>query len=203
MNNEQLQELLQQADTLRRDAYLALKSECRSRGIDKAIIDKADAGMVEKKIDQINSNIQSEKKKWWQKVFAYAFEQRYNDAGDDEIMSGIIGMGASADETLYVVENIEKLASAELKVAEADKLAGIIKLVVGLAIIIIAMLANPGNNPFILGGVVAAIGIVQHMNASYRKNRYATIVANCEGKGIPQFPVNDFEGDDVSFDEIT
>lgn len=203
MSSGQLQELLLQPETLRRDAFLALKAECKKRGIDPGIIQKADEAVAENKVSRIRDNIKKEDRKWWSAIIAYAFEQRYNDETDDTILAGIMGMGASVGEGLYVVEHLEKLARAQLKDAETDKLAGIIKLVCGLAVIIISFLAGLGNYPVILGGILAAAGLVQFMNGGYRQSRFTTIIANSEGKGMTGFEPFDPDDDSIVFEEIT
>jgi hypothetical protein len=197
MGIAQLQELLEQADTLREDAQQALREECNRR--------RMNTTGIPAKGNVAAANIRPEKtreqKQWWHKTTAWALEQKFNDASDDNILAGLIGMRASNDECHYILERLKSLAEEEQKQAVADRLNGVTKLVCGLAIIIIVYLASLGNTMTIIAGSLAAFGLVQIMNAGYRKNRYETILVNIAN--TPQPPAEKlFNPDDVIFEEV-
>lgn len=182
MTNGELENLLLQADTLRRDAFLALKQECRKRNILSGLMQQADAAMVDGKIERIRENISKEQKKWWAGVLAFAFEQKFNDASNDTILAGLLGMHASLEEALYVENNLEELAGKALADAATDRISGITKALCGTAVIIIVHLASLRNNVMIYGGIIMVAGLVQIANSASRKSRYQTILYNIQNQ---------------------
>ena len=182
MTDGELEQLLQQADGLRRDAFLALKGECRKRNIMADIVSEKENSLINANIERIRENISKEEKKWWNGVLSYAFEQKFNNASNDAILAGLLGMKASLDEALYIENNLEKLAGERLNQAATDRIGGIIKTIGGMAIITIVFLASLGNNAMIFGGIIMVFGLVEIANAASRKSRYETIIQNIENQ---------------------
>jgi hypothetical protein len=181
MSDGELQHLLQEAGGLRRDAYLALKQECRKRNIFFELVQETEENLVATKNDRIRDNFSKVEKAWWKAAIAYAFEQKFNNATNDAILAGLIGMHASNEEALHIENNLEKLALKELDDAGTDTLSGITKTVCGTAVIVIVWLAALGNSMMIYGGLIMVAGLVQIANAASRKSRFRTILENIAG----------------------
>lgn len=178
MTNGELQHLLQESEGLRRDAYLALKQECRKRNILAELVQETEAALINANIVRIRTSISKEENKWWTAAYAYAYEQKFNNASNDDILAGLIGMQASIEEALFIENNLKKLANRALNNAGTDTLSGITKAVCGLAIVIIVHLATLNNSIMIYGGIIMVAGLVQIANAESRKSRFKTILQN-------------------------
>ena len=198
MTDGELEQLLQQADGLRRDAFLALKVECRKRNIMVEMVKEKENSLINANIERIRENISKEDKKWWNGVLSYAFERKFNNASNDEILAGLLGMRASLDEALYIENNLQKLAGERLNQASTDRIGGTVKTIGGMAIITIVFLASLGNNAMIFGGIIMVFGLVEIANAASRKSRYQTIIQNIENQTQEQ----DGDVGDVSEDRL-
>lgn len=170
--------LLLEPASLRQEAFIALREECTKRGIDKQLVVESENRLPVSEPANIRGNITREQKKWWAEVKAFAFEQKYNDVTDDMILAGLIGMRASNEESLYVINKLDDWAAEEVKNALSDRIGGITRAICGMAVIIIVLLVPLGNMVTILGGLLCIGGLLQVANASYRRKRYMAIQNN-------------------------
>jgi hypothetical protein len=199
LSGEELQDLLSDPASLRPEAFEALKEECAKRGIDKNLVLQAGKKLQFEEAGNIRGNTTPEQKKWWREVKAYAFDQKYNEAPDDEILAGLIGMRASNEEGLYVINQLDEWAGDAVKNALADRLGGITRAICGMAVIIIIMLVPLGNTVTILGGLLCIGGLVQVANAEYRRKRYITIQNNI---AMQAMLIKDLGDEQIEYTEI-
>jgi hypothetical protein len=199
LTDEELLGLLSERATLRPDAFEVLKEECIKRGIDKNLVAGADGRRPFAEPGNIRGNTTREQKKWWREVTSYAFEQKYNEATDDEILAGLIGMRAGNEEAIYIINKLDEWAGEAIKDAIADRLGGITRAICGMAVIIIIILVPLGNTITILGGLLCIGGLVQVANAEYRRKRYIAIQNNIAAQNSP---VNNFGDEQVEYTEI-
>jgi hypothetical protein len=136
--------------------------------------------------DQVN-NISFKEKyaaKEFKSLWQSAINLKTDNQTDDEVVTFLLRKGLTADEGLFILKELPQVIREKINDAESDRLGALIRLCCGIAVIIITMLASPGNAMYFIGWMTIAVSVVQTAIAGSKKSRYQAVL-NRENEEVP------------------
>lgn len=178
MPDEALLELLMEGDSLTNDAYLALKEECRRRNLGDVKEDELHMPMQH--VQVLHDKMKKKQRKYVAGLFNNAIDQKFNHAPDADIIWSLKNKGVSGEMAEAIVSSLRSEVNDRLREAFTERLRSLFFIVCGLAVIVIAIVANIDKKVYWYGILPLVIGLARMAMLSVQASKLKVVVANME-----------------------